>query len=163
MPESYEASSHSAHQTRLLGRALGALLRPGDTVLLEGEFGAGKTVFSQGVGEGLGVKDYVTSPSFTLVNEYRAAPPRDFPVYHVDLYRLEDPAEAFDLGLMDYLNGEGVVLIEWAERVRDRLADDYLLVRLRVMGVRRRGLRFSARGERYRGLLGEFAEALEAE
>ncbi|MCL4465769.1 MAG: tRNA (adenosine(37)-N6)-threonylcarbamoyltransferase complex ATPase subunit type 1 TsaE [Chloroflexi bacterium] len=154
---SLDLTSRSAAQTRRLGERLGELLQPGDVVLLEGEFGAGKTVFAQGIARGLGVTEYVTSPSFTLVNEHRGR--GGVTVYHIDLYRLEDPREAVDLGLLDVLAGEGVCLVEWAERVRDLVGDEYLLARLSVMGINRRSLHFEAKGPRHSGLLGRFAAA----
>jgi tRNA threonylcarbamoyladenosine biosynthesis protein TsaE len=141
-----------------LGRQLGELLRPGDVVLLEGEFGAGKTVLSQGIAEGLGVAEYVTSPSFTLINEYRLGKGSgEARLYHIDLYRLENPAEVVDLGLLDFAGGEGVVLVEWAERVRGLLPPEYLLVELAVAGATRRSLRFTALGERHAAVLGALA------
>jgi tRNA threonylcarbamoyladenosine biosynthesis protein TsaE len=157
---SLDLVSGSVAQTRRLGRRLGELLRPGDVVLLEGEFGAGKTVLSQGLGRGLGVSDYITSPSFTLINEYTAAAARGgFRVYHIDLYRLDSAAEALDLGLLDYLGGEGVCLVEWAERVRPLLPPAYLLIRLVVAGATRRRLRLEAYGERHGEILARFAAA----
>ncbi len=153
--------SGSVAQTRRLGSKLGALLQPGHVVLLEGAFGAGKTVFSQGVGQGLGVSDYVTSPSFTLINEYRASRERGgFPVYHIDLYRLASAAEAVDLGLLDYLGGDGVCLVEWAALVRPLLVPDYLLVRLAIEGARRRRLLIEAFGGRHVQLLASYAGAV---
>lgn len=143
-----------------MGRRLGGLLRAGDVVLLEGEFGAGKTVLSQGVAEGLGVRDYVTSPSFTLINEYRLPGPGGTRLFHVDLYRLENPTEVRDLGLLDLAGGDGVVLVEWAERVRGLLPPRYLLVELAVAGASRRQLRFTAYGERHAEVLAGLATAL---
>lgn len=154
-------ASESEEETRRLGRHLGELLRPGDVVLLEGEFGVGKTVFAQGVAAGLGVHEYVTSPSFTLINEYRA--PRfgsGFCLYHVDLYRVENAGEMLDLGLLDYVGGEGVCLVEWAERLRPLLPSDYLLVRLTTSGPTSRRIFLEAHGERHRALLSALAEAV---
>ncbi len=153
--------SDGVAQTRRLGSRLGELLQPGHVILLEGEFGAGKTVFSQGVGQGLGVSDYVTSPSFTLINEYRASRERGgFPVYHIDLYRLASAAEAVDLGLLEYLGGDGVCLVEWAALVRPLLPPDYLLVRLAIAGSKRRRLLLEAYGRRHAQLLAEYADAV---
>jgi tRNA threonylcarbamoyladenosine biosynthesis protein TsaE len=150
-----ELTSRSAAQTRRLGQGLGELLLPGDIVLLEGEFGAGKTVFAQGVARGLGVMEYVTSPSFTLVNEHQGR--GGLTVYHIDLYRLEDPQEVVDLGLLDVLGGEGVCLVEWAGRVRDLAGEEYLLTEFGVLGVNKRRLRFSAEGPRHVALLSQYA------
>mgnify|MGYP005842358495 CR=1 FL=1 len=157
-PRQLDLTSHSPGQTRRLGQRLGELLGPGDVVLLEGEFGAGKTVFAQGVAAGLGVAEYVTSPSFTMVNEHRGR--GGLPLYHVDLYRVESAQEAVDLGLLDIMGGEGVCLIEWAERARELAGDDYLQVQFTGAGVNRRRLRFSAVGRRSTALLARYAAAV---
>lgn len=98
--------------TQSLAGALGACLRPGDVVAIEGDLGAGKTCFAQGLGRALGVYEPMGSPTFTLINEYAGR----LPVYHVDLYRLSGTAEALDLGLDEIMDGAGVTLIEWPER-----------------------------------------------
>jgi tRNA threonylcarbamoyladenosine biosynthesis protein TsaE len=106
--------THSELETAALGRELGATLSAGDVVLLVGDLGAGKTAFVRGLAEGLGVGgDEVSSPTFTLVQEYRGG---RLPLFHVDLYRLNDPREIDDLGL-DEIAEDGVLAIEWAERL----------------------------------------------
>jgi tRNA threonylcarbamoyladenosine biosynthesis protein TsaE len=125
--------SQSSAETVAIGRRLGRCLRRGDVVVLSGVLGAGKTTLAQGIAEGVGVADYVTSPTFTLVNEYRPAPSaRHPPLYHIDLYRTAGTAEALDLGLDEYLAGpsQGVAVIEWAERAPEALPEEHLLVRL---------------------------------
>jgi len=102
----------SAEETQGLGRELSSLLLPGDVVLLEGDLGAGKTCFAQGVARGLGVSEQVTSPTFTLIREYRGR----IPLYHLDAYRLEGAADLFSIGVEEYLEGDGVLLVEWGER-----------------------------------------------
>ena len=105
--------SRSPEETKELGRNLAALLRPGAVLALYGDLGAGKTCLAQGVARGLGVKDrYISSPSFVLVRQYRGT----VPFYHIDLYRLQPGREVAGLGLEEYLEGEGVSAIEWAER-----------------------------------------------
>ena len=105
--------SRSEQDTAAMGRELGTTLAAGDVVLLHGDLGAGKTAFVRGLAEGLGVSaDEVSSPTFTLVQEYRGG---RLPLFHVDLYRLNDPREIDDLGL-DEIAEDGVVAIEWAER-----------------------------------------------
>ena len=104
--------SASASQTHRLGALLGGLLRPGDVVLLEGPLGAGKTALTQGIGAGLGVRETINSPTFTILKEYMGR----LPLYHFDLYRIEDPEELFTLGFEDYFGGEGVCVVEWADR-----------------------------------------------
>jgi tRNA threonylcarbamoyladenosine biosynthesis protein TsaE len=107
-------TTHSESETAAVGRELGATLSAGDVVLLYGDLGAGKTAFVKGLAEGLGVAgDEVSSPTFTLVQEYRGG---RLPLFHVDLYRLNDPRELDDLGL-DEIADEGVLAIEWAEKL----------------------------------------------
>jgi tRNA threonylcarbamoyladenosine biosynthesis protein TsaE len=125
----------SAEETRALGRRLGALLRPGDLVTLAGPFGAGKTTLVQGIGEGLGIEDHLTSPSFTLVNEYMPAETgARLPFFHFDLYRLADADEAFDLGMDDYLARGGAVAIEWPQAAGGVLPADRLDLSLALDG-----------------------------
>ena len=96
-----------------MGERLGATLGPGDVVALTGELGAGKTCFVQGLARGLGAAIWPTSPTFVLVNEYRA----DLPIHHVDAYRVAGPAEMVDVGLLELIDGDGVTVIEWADTV----------------------------------------------
>ena len=108
----------SPQETRLLGQVLADLAGDGAIFALEGDLGAGKTVFTQGVARALGITDPITSPTFTLVNEYEGDPP----LYHVDLYRMGGSLDVWDLGLEDYLGGRGIVVVEWAERGGELLA-----------------------------------------
>jgi tRNA threonylcarbamoyladenosine biosynthesis protein TsaE len=103
----------SAEQTRAVGAAIATCLRPGTAVLLSGDLGSGKTTLAQGIAAGLGVKDPVVSPTFAIVREYEG----DVPVAHVDVYRLERMQELHDLGFEEVVDGERVVLIEWADLV----------------------------------------------
>lgn len=105
--------SHSQEQTQKLGETFGRSLQPGDIVLLFGDLGAGKTTFTQGVASGLGFPDYIRSPTFTLINEYAGK----WPIYHIDLYRLDSLNDIRALNIDDYLYGDGVVLVEWAEKL----------------------------------------------
>lgn len=146
--------SANAEATRALGECLGRLVQGGDIVCLEGELGTGKTVFIQGLGRGMGIGAPVVSPSFTLVREYRARG-GGLSLYHIDLYRLDSLEEMALLGWEDYLYGEGVVAIEWAEKARELLPQERLWVRLEYQGQGGRSLTFVARGERYRALLEE--------
>ncbi len=104
--------SASPEATHALGEHLGRLLRPGDVVLLSGTLGAGKTALTQGIARGLGVAGPVSSPTFTILKEYAGR----IPLYHFDLYRIEDPDELEALGFGDYFYGDGVSVLEWAER-----------------------------------------------
>ena len=119
----------SPEETDAAGQRLGATLGPGDVVALSGELGAGKTVFVQGLMRALGVATGATSPTVVLVNEYRGR----LPVHHVDAYRTASLAELLDLGLDEMMDGEGVTVIEWAERLEPLLPAR--TVRVRIAGV----------------------------
>lgn len=149
-----EFISHSVAQTQRAGVALAQLVQPGDIIWLEGELGAGKTTFTKGIAQGLGVTGYVNSPTFTLVNEYQGR----LPVYHLDCYRLESGREALDFGLEEYLYGEGVTIIEWPERIREVLPPEYLRVQLRYVTDTKRSMRLEPSGKRYIALVQEFKQ-----
>jgi tRNA threonylcarbamoyladenosine biosynthesis protein TsaE len=120
-------------------------------VLLEGDFGSGKTTFTQGIAKGMGFDDrYVNSPTFTLINEYKAPAKR---LYHIDLYRLDGDEEVATLGLDDYFDGSGVTVIEWPQGAATWLPSERLLVRLDRLSETKRTLRLYATGQRYRNLL----------
>ena len=144
--------SHSADQTRRMGARMGQLLDGGEVLCLVGDLGTGKTCMVQGIGRGLGVQDQITSPTFTLVSEYRGK----LPLYHIDLYRIVDVKAAFTFGLDEYLYGTGVCAIEWAERVEQLWPDEYLLVNLRHIDESKRGLTLRGFGERYERLVMRF-------
>jgi len=105
--------SHSVEETAAFGRSIASTLRRGDVLALCGELGAGKTHFVKGIAAGLDGSDVVTSPTFTLIHEYTGG---RLPLFHFDFYRLEDESEAIKIGLEEYLDGEGVCAIEWAEK-----------------------------------------------
>jgi tRNA threonylcarbamoyladenosine biosynthesis protein TsaE len=152
-----ERVSRSPQETRRLGALLGEVLGPGDVVALEGDLGAGKTVFAQGMGSGLGVPDEITSPTFTLIHEYLGRAP----FYHVDLYRLSGEREAGVIGLEEYLGGDGVAAVEWSGRAPGLLPRDHLLVQLAPgAGAHQRRLRFGATGPRSAATLRAFAARL---
>ena len=148
--------SHSPDQTRRLGLRLGLLLQAGDVICLEGELGTGKTCLAQGVGEGMGVAEPITSPTFILIAEHRPPPPAPT-LYHIDLYRLDQAIDQVPaLGLDDYLLGHGVCVIEWAERIRAVLPHERLWITLRHLDTSRRAIAIQASGARYDELLREF-------
>jgi len=105
--------THSESETRAIGTRVASLLEKGDNIAFIGELGSGKTCFIKGICEGLGVEEYVTSPTFTLINEYRGK----FPVYHFDFYRIKSEEEIYGLGYEEYFYGDGICLIEWADRI----------------------------------------------
>ncbi|SFF98751.1 tRNA threonylcarbamoyladenosine biosynthesis protein TsaE [Desulfotomaculum arcticum] len=112
----------SSLETKHLGELLGSLLQPGDIVTLNGELGAGKTCMAKGIAVGLGISDHITSPTFTLINEYTGKTP----LFHMDVYRLGTPDELEDLGYEEYFYGQGVTLIEWAGLIEEYLPPDRL-------------------------------------
>ena len=119
--------SHSEAETEALGRRLAAVLAPGAVVALRGGLGMGKTAFTRGLARGLGCEGRVTSPTFTIVNEYEGSGP---PLFHFDMYRLRDAGELFDIGWEDYLERGGVCAVEWSERVEEALPEDAVAVSL---------------------------------
>jgi tRNA threonylcarbamoyladenosine biosynthesis protein TsaE len=142
-------ASRGPGETRRLGARLGRLLRPGDTVLLSGDLGAGKTVFVQGMARGMGFEGGVSSKSFVLMGEYQG---REHKLYHADLYRLEAPEQAEELAVDEYCT-DGVLVAEWPERAPHVFPADHLLVRFDVTGERGRTLALEAEGPRSSELL----------
>lgn len=150
--------SSSEEQTVRLGVRLGGLLQPRDLLCFSGELGAGKTALARGVGRGWGTAVRVTSPSFTLVNQYPR--PHDGRIlYHIDCYRLTGEADAETVGLEDIFAADGAAMVEWPERITSWLADDRLWVTLTYMSETRRSLRFTATGERSAALLTDFKQS----
>ncbi|MCP4427539.1 MAG: tRNA (adenosine(37)-N6)-threonylcarbamoyltransferase complex ATPase subunit type 1 TsaE [Chloroflexi bacterium] len=150
--------SGSTEQTTRLGVRLGELLQPHDVLCLSGELGTGKTVMARGIGRGWGTAVRVTSPSFTLVNEYPRA--RDGRIlHHIDCYRLESEADAFTVGLEDIFDGSGAIMVEWPERIESWLPVDRLWIALNYLSRTRRTLRITASGERSAALLTAFKKS----
>lgn len=118
-------TTNSPEQTELLGKKLAARLKPGDVIAYYGDLGAGKTAFTRGLAAGLGVTECVTSPTYTIVNEYLSG---RMPLFHFDMYRLSSSEELFDIGWEDYLARGGVCAVEWSENVRDALPPDAVTV-----------------------------------
>lgn len=143
--------SKSPENTQSVGEKLGQIAQAGDIFLLTGDLGAGKTCLTQGVARGLGVKGYVSSPSFVVVKEHHGR----IPLYHVDLYRLERLEEVLDLGLDDYLYGKGLCVIEWAEKGWEALPHNHLLIIIDLISDTERSLCIKPRGNRYRDLVAE--------
>ena len=119
-----EYLSHSPEETEHIGEMLGRRLRPGTVVAYRGGLGMGKTAFTRGLARGLGCAGRVTSPTFTIVNEYDGATP----LFHFDMYRLGSSDELFDIGWEDYLERGGVCVVEWSENVADALPSDAIIV-----------------------------------
>ena len=119
--------TQSPEETEALGAALASSLRPGQVVAFRGPLGAGKTAFTRGLARGLGVTGPVTSPTYTIVNEYTDG---RMPLFHFDMYRLNSADDLFDIGWEDYLSRGGVCAVEWSENVMDALPEDTVWVRI---------------------------------
>lgn len=145
MTRTFETSS--AEETRALAAALGQLLQPGDVVSLIGDLGAGKTTFTQGLALGLGLSpdEPVNSPTFTLLAEH---PGGRVALYHFDVYRLPNSSGLYDLAFDEYLIGDGVVVIEWADRIADALPPDRIDIQLIAQGPDKREITLTAHGVR---------------
>ena len=120
-----QITTHSADETQALGQKLASRLAPGDVIAYFGDLGAGKTAFTRGLAQGLGITDPVTSPTYTIVNEYLSG---RIPLFHFDMYRLGSSDELFDIGWEDYLTRGGVCAVEWSEQVSGALPEDAVWV-----------------------------------
>lgn len=120
--------SNSAEDTFAFGQKLGREAVPGEIICLDGDLGVGKTVFTQGFAAGLGIDDYVNSPTFNIVKEYEGG---RLPLYHFDVYRIEDPSEMEEIGYEDYFYGQGVSIIEWPGQIEELLPKEARWVRIR--------------------------------
>ncbi len=145
--------SRSVTDTSNIGKAIAAHAKAGGIVCLFGELGSGKTVLTKGIARGLGIKqNEIISPTFVLIRQYQEG---RLPLYHFDLYRLKNDRDILGLGYEEYLDGAGLVVIEWADRLKYLLPKEYLKVQLLVKGQRERGIRFQAFGKHYQELLKE--------
>ena len=126
----YQITTYSIEETKKLGEKIGTLLKAGMVFALTGDLGSGKTSFVQGLAKGLDVPDdyYITSPSYTLINEY----PGRHSLLHVDLYRLGDPIDFEDIGLYEILDDNGVVAIEWANKIQPELLSDHIAIQFEI-------------------------------
>ena len=143
----------STFETIRIGKAIGTQLLPGDVIALVGELGAGKTQFIKGLAAGVGVGNstYVSSPSFTLINEY----PGETPFYHIDLFRLGGEKEAEELGLEVYFQGSGVTAIEWADKIPSLLPKEILFVSIAYMVKNTRTLEITGEGKHFEELVNQ--------
>jgi len=163
-------ASYTPGQTEQIGSILGSMLTKGDVVALCGELGAGKTTLVRGIARGMGLEEgEVASPSFTLVNEYAGGGlPKGAPsasasalakgplrLFHIDLYRLTDEKDLIGLDYEEYLAGEGVVVIEWADRIPQAVPRDALWITLRYLGAERREIALQAEGDRFKMMIEE--------
>ena len=120
-------SLNNLNETEKFGIFLGENLKPGDVVCLNGDLGAGKTTLTKSIAKGLGIDDYVTSPTFTIVNEYYGKTN----LYHIDTYRLDDKVDVDYLGFDEYFYSDGVTIVEWAEKIRDALPEEYMEINIK--------------------------------
>lgn len=144
----------STSETIRIGKNIGSVLLPGDVVALVGELGTGKTQFIKGLAAGVGVgkPTYISSPSFTLINEYAGK----VPFYHIDLFRLKSEKEAEELGLEEYFQGGGITAIEWADKIPSLFPQEILWIHIRYTGEHTRSFEIIGRGDRYEELLKKF-------
>lgn len=140
----YKITTCSIEETRKLGEKIGVLLKTGMIFALAGDFGSGKTSFVQGLAKGLKIPDdyYITSPSYTLINEY----PGRYPLFHVDLYRLGDPVDFEDIGLYEILDDDNVVAIEWANKIQQDLLFEHITIQFEIWGEESRKICLTAYG-----------------
>lgn len=146
--------SSSPEDTEKLGYCLGNIVKKGYVICLIGELGTGKTEFVKGVARGLEIEDYVTSPTFTIVNEYQGR----LPLYHFDVYRLGSAEEMLDIGCEEYFYGDGVSIIEWADLISEIIPEDNITVHITKdmeEGEDFRSINIDASGERYSGLISD--------
>ena len=120
-------TTRSAAETRALGKKLAALLRPGDTVLLQGDLGAGKSELARGIARGLGISGPIPSPSFTILNAYDEG---SVPLYHFDWYRIQDPSEIAEMGMEEQIGTDGIALIEWSGNAPESVPERALEIRI---------------------------------
>ena len=150
-------TTHGPEETQALGRRLGEVMGGGELVLMSGDLGAGKTCMTQGIAWGLGVNEHARSPTFVLVSEYEGR----HTLFHADLYRVDDPLEAEDLGLDETYGNGGVCVVEWAEKADSIFPEDHLRVVFSVTGAEERVVELSAGGDKHEALLGKLREAVD--
>ena len=150
------ATTTSPDETKALARVLASCLQPGDVVLLSGDLGAGKTQFTQGLAAGLDAREPVISPTFNIVLTY---PSGRMPLHHFDLYRLESPDQLEDIGLREYLEGDGICVVEWAEKFPASF-DEYLAIEITRASEETRALRARPVGARAEELLASWTARL---
>jgi tRNA threonylcarbamoyladenosine biosynthesis protein TsaE len=153
MTEQISLVTQSEEATRSFGAELGAIAEPGDVLLLLGTFGVGKTTLVQGIGRGLGVEDTVNSPSFVIANEYRGR----LPLYHVDLYRIEQMDQTTLEALGEYFGGDGLCVVEWPASLPADLVDDAVRIELAVTGETTRRIALIEGGHRFKQVFEQHA------
>ncbi len=141
--------SYDPENTLLIGQKIGEFAETGQIILLKGELGSGKTVLVKGIARALDIEQDITSPTYVLINEYQGR----LPLYHMDLYRLEQKNELYDIGFEEYLGRPGIVAIEWPELALDFIKDHYLQIEIEVIEKTVRKFSFKSRGKQSQKLL----------
>jgi tRNA threonylcarbamoyladenosine biosynthesis protein TsaE len=149
----HTVKTNSPNETTKLAVRLGELVKPGNVITLEGDLGAGKTTFTKGLAKGMGIRKNVNSPTFTIMKEYRDG---RLPLYHMDVYRMEDSDE--DLGFEEFFEGEGVTVVEWAHLIQEQLPPDRLGIRILRVDDESREIIFEPIGNHYLGLYKELID-----
>jgi tRNA threonylcarbamoyladenosine biosynthesis protein TsaE len=140
---------NNVEDTLKLGKQLGTKVNPGDIICINGDLGAGKTHFTKGIAKGLGIEDHITSPTFTIVNEYEGG---RLKLYHFDVYRVNDPDEIYAIGFDEYIFAKGVSVIEWSDYISELIPEDFLSVhisKLQEQGENFRKIVLIPHGNRY--------------
>lgn len=152
-------TTFSLDETRSFGQKIGATVTGGTVIALTGDLGSGKTSFVQGLARGLEVPPdyYITSPTYTLINEY----PGRYRLFHVDLYRIESPFETEEIGLFDIMGGDGITVIEWADRIEDELPAEHLHLKFKILNDETRKIFINAYGSKENILLKETQKWIE--
>ncbi|HAQ06354.1 MAG TPA: tRNA (adenosine(37)-N6)-threonylcarbamoyltransferase complex ATPase subunit type 1 TsaE [Bacillus bacterium] len=145
----YQLKSNEPELTKSFAKRMAGFLKPGDVIALEGDLGAGKTTFTKGLAEGLGITRNVNSPTFTIIKEYKGR----LPLYHMDVYRVADAFE--DLGFEEYFEGNGVTVVEWAHLIEAQLPEELLLLQISLESDGSRKIVADPKGERYEELCKE--------
>ncbi len=146
----YKVYLKDEEETKSFGNKLGEIVKKGSIICLLGDLGAGKTTFTQSLAKGLGVCDYVTSPTFTIVNEYDGR----IPLYHFDVYRIGSSEEMYDIGYDEYINSDGVCIIEWANLIEDIVPEERLTIELKYVEDGREMI-LTPKGEEYTRIVEE--------
>lgn len=145
--------TNNAIETEELGRKIADALKGGEVIAMTGDLGAGKTTMTKALAKGLGIEEYVTSPTFTIVNEYEGR----LKLFHFDIYRIADIEEMYDLGFEEYIYGDGVSIIEWSNLIKEILPEDTINIEILASGIDERNITISGRGNKFDNLSKELS------
>lgn len=153
MKDLLQFKTNNATETEELGRKLGEALKGGEVIAMTGDLGAGKTTMTKALAKGLGIDDHVTSPTFTILNEYEGR----LKLFHFDVYRIDDIEEMYDLGFEEYIYGDGVSIIEWSNLIKEILPDDTINIEILATDDEKRNIKISGRGKKFDNLSKELS------